>query len=111
MLAEGKAAPAQDSESDSDSCAKGGSPGSFQELNSQTQRVLRGDTVSASKSSRADCHTMYMHNIKLSQHADGAKRDTIGQGQAIQRQALSGVLGKILSRKDAIAMRYTAAGS
>lgn len=52
---------------------------------------------------------MYMHNVKLSQHADDAKRDTIGRGQAIQRQALSGVLGKILSRKDAIAMRYTAA--
>ena len=38
--------------------------------------------------------------------ADSAKRDAIGQGQAIQRQPLSGVLGKILSRKDAIAMRY-----
>lgn len=44
----------------------------------------------------------------LPQSADGAKLDTIGQGQAIQRQALTGVLGKILSRKDAVAMRYTA---
>lgn len=52
---------------------------------------------------------MCVHKMRLFQHADGAKRDTIGQGQAIQRQALSGVLGKILSRKDAIAMRYTAA--
>ena len=36
---------------------------------------------------------------------DSAKRDTIGQGQAIQRQALSGILGKIVSRKEAIAAR------
>lgn len=48
MLAEGKAAPAQDSDSDSDSCAKSGSPDNLKELNSQTQRVLRGDTVFAS---------------------------------------------------------------
>ena len=48
---------------------------------------------------------MYTCNIQLSHHADGAKRDTIGHGQAIQRQALSGILGKILSRKDAVAMR------
>lgn len=48
MFAEGKAAPAQDSESEADSCAKNGSPDSFKELNSQTQRVLRGDMVSAS---------------------------------------------------------------
>lgn len=37
--------------------------------------------------------------------ADSAKRDTIGQGHAIQRQPLSGVLGKILTRKDAVVMR------
>lgn len=43
MVAEGKDAPARDSESDADSCAMGGSPGSYEELNSQTQRVLRGD--------------------------------------------------------------------
>ena len=44
MSAEGKVdAPAQDSESDADSCTKSGSPGSYEELNSQTQRVLRGD--------------------------------------------------------------------
>ena len=47
--------------------------------------------------------------MQLSRHADGAKCDTVGQGQAIQRQALSGVLEKILSRKDAVTMRYTAA--
>lgn len=52
---------------------------------------------------------MHTYNIQLPHHADGAKRDTIGQGQAIQRQALSGVLGKILSRKDTVAMRYVAA--
>lgn len=76
---EGKAA-AEDSESDADSYAKKGSHDNYDELNSQTQRVLR----------------------------DGAKLDTIGQGQAIQRQALTGVLGKILSRKDAVAMRAPA---
>lgn len=30
----------------------------------------------------------------------------IGQGHAIQRQPLSSVLGKILTRKDAVIMRY-----
>ncbi|KAL0026401.1 hypothetical protein WJX79_006534 [Trebouxia sp. C0005] len=34
-----------------------------------------------------------------------AKRDVIGQGHAIQWQPLSSVLGKILTRKDAVIMR------
>jgi hypothetical protein len=37
---------------------------------------------------------------------DSATRDVIGQGHAIQRQPLSSVLGKILTRKDAVIMRY-----
>ena len=104
FFAEGKDASAQDSESDADSCRKSGSPGSYEELNSQTQRVLRGDLAFASSPSTQAAY-MCMCNMRLSRHADGAKCDTIGQGQAIQRQALSGVLGKILSRKDAVAMR------
>lgn len=47
--------------------------------------------------------------LKAAANADSAKRDTIGQGQAIQRQPLSGVLRKILSRKDAVALRYARA--
>ena len=42
-LAEGKAAGAEYSDSDADSCAKRGSPDNYEELKSQTQRILRGD--------------------------------------------------------------------
>ncbi|DBA81997.1 TPA: hypothetical protein ACH3X1_016807 [Trebouxia sp. C0004] len=66
-----------DNDSDVDSPGKSCSPDNYEELNSQTQRVLR----------------------------DSAKRDIIGQGHAIQRQPLSSVLGKILTRKDAVIMR------
>lgn len=48
VFAEGRAAGAEDSESDADSCAKRGSHGNYDELNSQTQRVLRGDLASSS---------------------------------------------------------------
>lgn len=47
VFAEGKAA-AEDSESDADSYAKKGSHDNYDELNSQTQRVLRGDLTSSS---------------------------------------------------------------
>ncbi|KAL0051020.1 hypothetical protein WJX82_000735 [Trebouxia sp. C0006] len=75
---EGKA-PTDGGDNDSDvgSPGKSCSPDNYEELNSQTQRVLR----------------------------DSAKRDVIGQGHAIQRQPLSSVLGKILTRKDAVIMR------
>ncbi|KAA6429962.1 MAG: hypothetical protein FRX49_00394 [Trebouxia sp. A1-2] len=75
---EGKA-PTDGGDNDSDvgSPGKSCSPDNYEELNSQTQRVLR----------------------------DSAKRDVIGQGHAIQWQPLSSVLGKILTRKDAVIMR------
>lgn len=46
-FAAGKDAPAGDSDSDADSITKSGSPDNFEELNSQTQRVLRGDLAPA----------------------------------------------------------------
>ena len=58
-----------------------------------------------------NCHYLHFnahivcHNAHL-MDTDSAKRDVIGQGHAIQRQPLSSVLGKILTRKDAVIMRY-----
>ena len=66
MFAEGKAVPAEDSESDADSCAKSGSPDNYKELNSQTQRVLRGDHASAASSTKQTATNVYcLHNVQM----------------------------------------------
>ena len=131
LHADRQSGPADESDSGTSRHVADNSQDGYQELNSQTQRLLRG-TCNTCTWTMLHCslhsHTQNMaflvsdqqYHLRsigttplvISEHhsaccgADSAKRDTLGQGQNISRLPLTGILGKISQRKDAIAMRY-----